>query len=51
MAFKKNVVYKGQEKTDVLSGKVRLEAGNNRIVVVDETGKIRIIIGYDKDGF
>lgn len=51
MAFKRNIVYRGQKKTDILSGKVRLESGNNRIVVTDETGKIRIIIGYDKDGF
>jgi len=51
MAIQTKKKYKGQKRTDVLSGKLRLEVGNNRLIVVDETGRVRILIGFDKDGF
>ena len=44
-----SVTYKGQEKTDTLDSKIRIEEGNGRILVNDGTNN-RIIIGLLPDG-
>lgn len=52
MAIETNVTYSGQKKTDVLSGQLRIEDGNNRMVLFDGTDN-RMIIGvasYDIAG-
>lgn len=46
MAIETNVTYSGQKKTDVLSGQLRIEDGNNRMVLFDGTDN-RMIIGVD----
>ena len=49
MAVVKKATYSGQSKTDVLNGKIRIEDGENRIVIYDEDN-LRIIIGLLPDG-
>ena len=49
MTVTKNVIYKGQKKTDTLDSKVRIEQGNGRVIVSDDT-KNRILIGKAPDG-
>lgn len=46
MAIVKDVSYKGQKRTDVLSGQLRIEDGNNRMVLFDGTNN-RMLIGID----
>lgn len=41
---------KGKQIDSVLDGQVRLELGNNRLVVADANGIIRMIIGVLPDG-
>lgn len=47
MTVETNVTYTGQKKTDVLSGQLRIEDGNNRMVLFDGT-VTRMIIGLYK---
>lgn len=49
MAIVKEVSYKGQNRTDVLSGKLRIEDGNNRMILFDGTVN-RMLIGLNPDG-
>lgn len=41
---------KGKKMDSVTDGQVRMEYGNNRFVVADEAGIIRMIIGLLPDG-
>lgn len=49
MPVTKSVTYKGQEKTDTLDSKFRIEDGNNRMVLFDGVN-YRMIIGILPDG-
>lgn len=49
MAVVTNTQHKGQNRTDVLSGQLRIEDGNNRLVLFDGTVN-RMIIGVLPDG-
>lgn len=49
MAIETNVTYSGQKKTDILSGQLRIEDGNNRMILFDGTNN-RMIIGIRPDG-
>ena len=48
-ALEKKVSYKGQEKVDTLSSRVRIEEGKGRIIVNDGQDN-RMIIGAAPDG-
>ena len=49
MTVIKRAVYKGQQKTDTLNSKLRIERGNNRMLLFDGTN-YRMIIGILPDG-
>lgn len=45
-----SIVSKGKKQTSVKDGQVRLEQDNNRLLVADEDGIVRMIIGVLPDG-
>lgn len=49
MAIVKTTTYTGQKRTDVLSGQLRIEEGNNRMILFDGTDT-RMLIGLFPDG-
>lgn len=49
--MKKETVNRGQKRTDALAGKIVFNQGKGQIIVYDETGTPRIIIGLQEGGF
>lgn len=48
MPITKTITYKGQKKTDTLNSKLRIEEGNNRLLLFDGAD-YRMIIGILPD--